>query len=145
VYTRTVNIGRDVDLLKLPAHLAARLHDIHARTVEINQNQVSFTGALFGFGNRWDLLVPFGFGDLTIDANALQLSYRLSFRQLMIVTSVMVGIMAGVGCSMFRSWEGLVIFPFGWTWLVGGNLAIGLPRFKKFIDSAIETAPRLGR
>ena len=145
MYTRTVNFDRDLDLLKLPAHMAARLGDIKARAVKVNQNNVSFTGGMFGFGSRWDVLVPFGFGDLTIDANALQLTYRLSFRQLIVVTTVMVGILAGVICYMSRSSEGLVFIPLGWAWLVGGNLAIGLPRFKKFIHSALESAPRLGR
>jgi hypothetical protein len=145
MHTRTVNLDRDLDLLKLPAHMAARLSDIKARAVKVNQNNVSFTGGLFGFGSRWDVLVPFGFGELTIDPNAFQLTYRLSFRQLIVVTTVMVGILAGVSWYMSRSSESLVFIPFAWTWLVGANLAIGLPRFKKFIHSALETAPRLGQ
>src|SRR5260370_14723797 len=32
--------------------------------------------------------------------------------------------------------------PFMWVWLVGANLAIGLPRFRSFVRDAITTAPR---
>jgi hypothetical protein len=63
MYTQVLNIDSAVDLSKLPAHLAVRLQQIKAGTIEVNQNHVSFTGGLFGSGrNRWDILVPFGFG-----------------------------------------------------------------------------------
>ena len=36
----------------------------------------------------------------------------------------------------------LPIMPFMWLWLVGGNLAIGIPRFKSLVTRAVATAPR---
>src|SRR2546426_1750981 len=146
MYARTVNFDSAVDLAMLPTHLADRLRQINARTVEVDQNRVSFSGGLFGSGgNRWDVLIPFGFGDLTVDSNTRQLRYRLSFRQLVVVSTIMVGILAGVGRYVFHSSAGLISALIWWVWLVGLNLFIGLPRFKKFINSALETAPRTNR
>jgi hypothetical protein len=142
MYTKTVNVDLAVDLAMLPAHLADRLRRINARTVEVDQNRILFTGGLFGSGgNRWGVLIPFGFGDLTVDSNTRQLRYRLSFRQLVVVATIMVGILAGFGYVIHSSaW--LISAAIAWVWLVGLNLFIGLPRFNKFVHSAIDTAPR---
>jgi hypothetical protein len=146
MYTKTVPFDSSVDLAMLPAHLADRLRQINARTVEADQNRVSFTGGLFGSGgNRWDVLIPFGFGDLTVDSNTRELRYSLSFRQLVVVATIMVGILVGFTCYAFHSSAGLISAPIWWIWLVGLNLFIGLPRFKKFVHSAIETASRTSR
>ena len=144
MYTKTLNIDSAVDLSNLPAHLAVRLQQIKAGTVEVNQNHVSFTGGLFGSGrNRWDILVPFGFGDVTVKSDTRQLTYRLSFRQLFVAGTIMVGILTGFSYFAWHSLlAGLVAAPIWWIWLVGGNLLIGLPRFKRFVNGAIETAPR---
>jgi hypothetical protein len=73
-----------------------RSRQIKARTVEVNQNHVSFSGGLFGLErNRWDILIPFGFGDLTVESETRQLTYRLSFRQLFAAGTIMVGILTG--------------------------------------------------
>lgn len=143
MYTKTLNVDSAVDLVKLPAHLAVRLEQIKAGTVEVNQNHVSFTGGLFGPGsNRWDILVPFGFGELIVESNTRQLTYRLSCRQLFVAGTIMVGILIGFSCIAWHSLAGLLAAPIWWIWLVGLNLLIGLPRFKRFVHSAVETAPR---
>jgi predicted MFS family arabinose efflux permease len=93
-------------------------------------------------------LVPFGFGELTVDGNVRRVQYRLSFRQIMLVATALMLFM-----TAFLLFEGppkpplrlLVIIPLGWAWLVGGNLAYGLPHFASFLRRAIETAPRLKR
>src|SRR5713226_3498439 len=95
MYTRTVNFDGDVDLATLPAHLANCLRRLDAREVEVDQNRVSFTGGMFRFVSNWNVLVPFGFGDLTVDSSARHIRYRLSFRQLVIFATAGVGIMAG--------------------------------------------------
>src|SRR2546422_3984331 len=104
MYARTVNFDSAVDLAMLPTHLADRLRQINARTVEVDQNRVSFSGGLFGScGNRWDVLIPFGVGDLAVDSNTRQLRDRLSFRQLVVVSTIMCRIFAGVGPHVFYS------------------------------------------
>lgn len=143
MYTKTLTIDSAVDLAKLPAHLAVRLQQIKAGTVEVNQNHISFTGGLFGQGrNRWDILIPFGFGDLTVESSTRQLRYRLSFRQLFLAGTIMVGILTGFSYFAWHSLSALLAAPIWWIWLVGINLLIGLPRFEKFVNSAVEAAPR---
>lgn len=145
MYTRTVSLSCEVDQRMLPAHLADCLRQINARTVKIDKDLVSFTGGVFGAGGRGDILIPFGFGDLTIDSNSRQLRYRLSFRQLFIGTTVLVAFIVGLTSYWYRWWDGLIVGIIGWVWLVGLNLFIGLPRFRKFVHSAIETAPHTNR
>jgi hypothetical protein len=145
MHTRTINFDGDVDLAALPAHLADCLRRLDARAVKVDQNRVSFTGGLFRLVGNWNVLIPFGFGDLMIDPIARNIRYRLSFRQLIIFATVGVGILIGSFAYESHSWGTVTFMPIAWIWLVGGNLAIGLPRFKKFLDSAIETAPRTNR
>jgi hypothetical protein len=143
MYEKTLDIDSGVDLSRLPAHLAVRLKEIKAENIQINQNHISFTGGLFGSGgNRWDVLVPFGFGDLTVKADTRQLMYRLSFRQLFVAGTIMVGILTGFSYFAWHLLGVLVAAPIWWIWLVGLNLFIGLPRFERFARAAIETAPR---
>lgn len=144
MYTKMLTIDSAVDLAKLPAHLAVRLQQINAGKVEVNENHISFTGGLFGPGrSRWDILNPFGFGDLTVESSTRQLRYRLSFRQLFLAGTIMVGILTGFAYFAWRSLSGLLVAaPIWWIWLVGLNLLIGHPRFEKFVNSAVETAPR---
>jgi hypothetical protein len=54
----------------------------------------------------------------------------------------MVGILTGFTYFAWHSWAGLLAAPVWWIWLIGGKVLIGLPRFEKFVSSAIETAPR---
>ena len=129
----------------LLGHLADCLTQINARTVKIDRDLISFTGGVFGAGSRQDILIPFGFGDLTIESNPRQLRYRLSFRQLFIGATVLVAIIVGLISYESNLSNGIIAGIIGWVWLVGLNLFIGLPRFKKFLDGAIETAPRMNR
>ena len=46
MYTKALNIESAVDLSKLAAHLAVRLQQIKAGTVEVNQNHVSLFRSL---------------------------------------------------------------------------------------------------
>jgi hypothetical protein len=67
MYTKTIKLDSGLDMTAFPTHLRDQLRRIKARTAEVHQNCVSFTGGPLGFeGNRWDILVPFGFGDLTV-------------------------------------------------------------------------------
>jgi hypothetical protein len=35
----------------------------------------------------------------------------------------------------------LFLLAFGWLWLIGGNLMVALPRFKRFLRDAVDTVP----
>jgi hypothetical protein len=146
-HTGAASFNPEVDLPALPLHLADCLRSVHARSVETEGNRVAFTGGLFRLVSNWNVLVPFGFGDLTVHIDAREVRYRLSFRQLVFAGTALVGLIAAFAVSAFlasgsSSWQPLLFIPLLWIWLVVVNLTIAIPRFKDFVRRAIETAPR---
>jgi len=143
MYKGTLTFDRDIDAAMLPNHLAESLRHINAQRVNVNHNRISFAGGIVGSRSKWDILLPFGFGDLTVDSDARQLRYRLSFRQLVVSATLMAGILSVSAHYLLHSPTGLLFAAIGWAWLVGLNLFIGIPRFKNFVKDAIKTAPCL--
>ena len=141
--TLTGNLSFDaaIDAAVLPNHFANCLWNVKASTVEILGNRVAFTRRLFRFVSNWNVLAPFESGDLTIDADSRQVHYRVSFRELVLLGTGMVGVMT----VFLRTSQVplLLIIPLMWLWLVGANLAIGIFRFKQFVVRAVRTAPHL--
>ena len=142
MYTRRLNFGDQVDMAVLPTHLANCLRGVEARAVKIEANRVRFRGGVFRVVSNWNVLCPFGFGDLTVHTNLHQVEYRLSVRELVLVGTTMTLSLTAFMLIESRSWHILAAIPFFWLWLVGANLAIGFNRFKSFLQHAIETAPR---
>jgi hypothetical protein len=75
VYMHTGDLPFDhgVDLTVLPTHLANCLRDVKARAIEIEGSHVAFTGGMFRLVSNWNVLVPFGYGDLTVDLTNRQI------------------------------------------------------------------------
>jgi hypothetical protein len=139
-----------VDLTVLPTHLASCLRDVRAGAVVIEGSHIAFTGGMFRLVTNWNVLVPFGYGDLTVDAINRQIRYRLSSRQLVIsatVVSVLIAVFVIVGMTASRGgpWQPILAIPLIWVWIVGGNLATGQWRFQRFLRRAVSTAPRQTR
>lgn len=140
--TGTLHLNSDVDLTALPNHLAECLWSVNASTVEIQGNSVAFTRRMFRLVSNWNVLVPFESGDFTIDAYTHQIRYRVSIRELVLLGTAMVGLMT-VFVLMSPNRQALLFMPLMWLWLVGGNLAIGIFRFKSFVGRAVGTAPHV--
>ncbi len=141
IRTGTVPFDQGVDSTSLPVHLAGRLRSVNASTVEILGNHVAFTAGVFRLVGNWNVLVPFGSGDLTVDSIACEVRYTLNCWQLVVIATVMTGLMAAF-LLLSGGNQVLWFVPFVWLWLVGGNLAIGIPRFRSLIARAVTTAPR---
>lgn len=110
----------------LSAHLANRLHDVSAKEVSVEGNSVSFVGGVFRFVTNWNVLVPFGFGDLTIDSANCEVSFRLSYRQLVVCTAV--GFLVIVAMLLFlglppTSWL-ILASPLIYVFAVISNVAV---------------------
>jgi hypothetical protein len=139
--TGTLSFGAEIDSAALPAHLADSLRDADASTVEIQGNRVTFTCQMFRFVSNWNVLAPFDSGDLTVDADARQVRFRVNIRRLVLFGTAMVGVMTAF-ILMSPVWQPLLLMPFMWLWLVGGNVAIGIHRFERFVGRAIaSTSP----
>jgi hypothetical protein len=147
MHTGDVPFDDGVDLTVLPTHLATCLRDVKACAIEIEGSHIAFTGGLLRVVSNWNVLVPFGYGDLTVDAIKRRIHYRLSSRQLVIVATVVSVVIAafvifGMTASRGGPWQPILAIPLIWIWIVGGNLTMGVWRFQRFLRSAVSTAPR---
>ena len=137
--TGTLSFDAEVDSAALPAYLADALRDADASTVEVRGNCVTFTRRMFRFVSNWNVLVPFESGDMTVDAVARQICYRVSIRQFVLLGTVVIGAITGFVLT-FRSWQFLFVMPLMWLWTVGGNVAIEIYRFERFVGHAMASA-----
>lgn len=115
--------------------------------MEVVGNRVTFTAGIFRVVGSWNVLVPFGSGELFVDSDSCEVRYTLNCWQLVIGATVMIVfaaaiLLASVSDSGGKTLWLLPVLPFMWLWLVGGNLAIGIPRFKSLVTRAVATAPR---
>ena len=86
MYRGCASFDQSVDSTRLPAHLADRLRLVQARNVQVEGYRVTFTGGMFRLVNNWNVLVPFGFGELTVDPERHEIQYAVSFRQLVLMS-----------------------------------------------------------
>ncbi|MGD0509987.1 MAG: hypothetical protein ABSA27_19465 [Terriglobales bacterium] len=129
-----------MDPTSLLNHLAECLWKVAASTVEIQGNRVLFTRRMLRLVSNWNVLVPFERGDLTVDADTREVRYCVSIRELVLwVTGMLV--VATIIILKSSAWQALLFVPLMWLWLVGGNLSLGIFRFKRFVARAIRTAP----
>ena len=137
----SIYFGEETDPEKLASHLADCLHDVDAKAVDLTDGHVAFKGGVFRMVSNWNVLAPFGSGEMRVDPVTRQVLYRLSARELVVVATAGIGIIATF-VLFTQAWQPLVMMPFIWLWIVGGNLAIGTFRFERFVCRSIESAPR---
>ncbi len=137
--TGTLSFDGEIDSTALPALLADALWKAEASSVETHGNCVTFTRQMFRFVGNSNVLVPFESGDLTVDAEARQIRYSLSIRQLVLFGTALVAVMSAF-LLMTPVWQPLLFMPFMWLWMVGANVAIGTYRFERFVGRALASA-----
>jgi hypothetical protein len=137
----SIYFGEETDPEKLASHLADCLYHADAKAVDLADGHVAFKAGVFRMVGNWNVLVPFGSGELRVDPVTRQVYYRLSARQLVVVASFGIFLMATF-VLFSQAWQPLVMMPFIWLWVVGGNLAIGVFRFERFLCRSIESAPK---
>jgi hypothetical protein len=146
--TGAVDFDREIDASLLPAHLASCLRDVDADAVQVKDNRVTFRAGIFRFVTNWNVLVAFGFGDLTVDSVTCKVRYCLSYRQLVIFTLIMAGVTAAtiliLGSLHGMSQSMLTVLPLGLV-VVFINLALRTYDFKRFLRRSIATAPHVSR
>jgi hypothetical protein len=141
-YTGTLEFDTGVDITALIAHLADYLRKLDARNIRTSYTSVSFRGGLFRTVSSGNILIPFGYGELIVDETAHEVGYGLCFRQLICVVTTLLGLGYVAEWPVTR-FEPVVPLVLGISWLslVGGNLMIGIPRFQRFLRSAIDSLP----
>jgi len=125
-----LDFGPEIDPSLLPAHLAECLRSVDADAVEITNNRVTFEGGVFRFVTNWNVLVPFGFGDVIVDSEARAVPYGRPLG------------MPHIG--LWRCpWAPKVILTLLLFVSVAGfiNLTIRISNFERFLRRSIATAP----
>lgn len=140
----TLYMGADIDVAGLPTHLADRLDQASASTVDVQGQRVMFTAGMFRPVTNWNVLVPFDSGVITVDATARQVLYEVSCRRLVLLGTGMVCLMT-VFILLSPARQLILAIPIMWLWLVGGNLVLGTIRFESFLGRAIASAPQISR
>jgi hypothetical protein len=143
--TTTGKIGfpAGVSTSELLAHLADCLRDVSAKEVRVEGNSVSFVGGVFRFVTNWNVLAPFGFGDLTIYSANSEVSFRLSYRQLVVYTGIMFLLVGAVLLFIGlppASWL-ILAAPIIYLIAVISNIAVGVLHFRYFLRRSISTGP----
>lgn len=140
-----VSFSTQVDSSTLAVRIADALLREQASDVRIAGDRVTFSVAAFRFVSSWNVLGPFTSGELVIDRNFAVVLYLLSIRRLVYTAALTPLVMIGFLVFASRSWIPVLFAPVFSAWLFGGNLLIGLPRFRSFLARAVAMAAAVRR
>ncbi len=131
------------------SHIEQMLGDAKAKSTSLGGGKVEFIGGFFRAVGNWNILVPFGSGQVWAEmegADVLVVRYRLSTVQLFVTIT---GALAALAIFLLfaSGFAGLAtMFPFfaiGWAWLFGANYVTGLIRFPSWLRRGILEIPEL--
>jgi hypothetical protein len=113
------------------------IRDSKPTSLRLNDGVLTYRAGVFRFVNNWNHLVSIGSGEIRFSQQGelVLIHYRISFVQMFIIVSVMVGLVFG-----FVAQAPLGSIVLGWLWLFGGNYLITLYRFPRFLRAAAEKA-----
>ncbi|MCX6851525.1 MAG: hypothetical protein NTY98_21700 [Verrucomicrobia bacterium] len=122
----------------LPAIEAAvkeALIEAKAEDLSVKPGEICFRGGMFRLVNGHNQLLAISAGKIcfTRQGALVLIRYRISFVQMMIVVTAMVGLV--FGCFAHAPYEFLVS---GWLWIFGGNYFSTLYRFPRLLRAAAE-------
>lgn len=126
--------------------LAAGLERERPRTLVRHLDHLDFQGGVFRWVSSWNLLLPVdrGWVAVTDAAEGLRVTYELSYRQLFVIVTAMVGIFLAPAVLTVRLTPPLgkvLLIAGAWAWLFGGNFFTTAVRFPRFIRRAIGVDP----
>ena len=129
---RLIATRADMSIADLPQQLARGLRDVRGRNIIVSGDTVGFLGNVFQF--NWNVLATVTRGEIRFDRNAGLLHYCLSFTEVIVLSTLVVGIMGW--CAATNGVPGVAIIvglPLIWLCFVGMNILIGVLRFDHFL------------
>ena len=113
------------------------IRDSKPTSLSVKDGVVSFRAGVFRFVNNWNQLISISSGEIRLSQRGelVLIDYRISFVQMFIIVSMMVGLIFG-----FVAQAPLGFVVVGWLWLFGGNYFLTLYRFPRFLRAAAEKA-----
>jgi len=115
------------------------------RSLDVSGDTISFRGGVFRLVSSWNLLAPIGRGEIAVGTteSGLAVSYRISFRELIVVVTVMILTMM----FLILSSEGVEKLPviasllgIGWLYMVTASIAFAIMRFNGFVRKCAMSA-----
>ena len=119
-----------------------------AKAVAIRRDDtaVRFRGGVFRLVSSSNILGPISNGVLEVSpsANGVSVRYRVTFTQLLVIVTLMVGAFLGpfvmTELNIPRA-GGLAILAVAWLWLFGGNFVLTRLRFPAFLVRSLARPP----
>ncbi len=129
---------RDVTVEQAIDRLEGALAQAKAVALRREGSAVQFRGGVFRLVSNWNVLVPISNGVLEVSptANGVSICYRVTFRQMLVVVTLMVGVFFGpfvMAAPNTSVAGGLGILSVSWLWLFGGNFVLTRWRLPAFL------------
>ncbi len=130
----TVGTSAGLSASQAVAAIAEAIRAEKPTSMDASADTVTFSSGVFRFVSGWNLLVPIRSGTVRCvqTHEGVVVHYRVSFVQMLLVVSLMVGLM--FGCIARAPMPFLI---FAWAWLFGGNYVLTLYRFPRFLRCAL--------
>jgi len=111
------------------------LENEKAKKIVVSGNKITFRGGMFRFVSKSNLLVTIDHGQVQVEElpTELHVTYRLSFLQIFVLTSVFVMFLVFILHDTIVSSRNASYLILIWLWVFGGNFAVGLFRFRRFL------------
>jgi len=138
MYSGAIKYDVNLEPSVLANALADCLLEVDAKNVFIMGNFIFFTGGIFRLVSNWNVLGPFGRGELEIDPVGKQVLFRLSLAQ-----SIITSFLSAAGLGIFMIAVGAPIqfvatfLPVIWIVPLGANYFTGVSRFSSFLNKSI--------
>jgi hypothetical protein len=139
----SIPIPLEADLRSLPSHIAVCLRATGAREVTIVGDSVEFRNGGPLQVSRWNVLNAFSRGVFSINSEGCSLEYALSCRGTIIEVTIFLSVFSAI-LFLLKLWQGFVMVPVFWVFIVGTNFWVGIPRFRTFAERVIANAPATG-
>jgi hypothetical protein len=119
-------------LTTIAAAVEDALHEAKAKKLFVKPGEISFRGGIFRFVDGHNQLGAISSGKIrfTQQGDLVLIHYRISFVQLLVIVTLMVGLMFARAPHEF--------LVFGWLWIFGGNYLTTLYRFPRLLLAAAE-------
>lgn len=117
------------------AAVESALREAKAKKLAVKPGEISFRGGIFRFVDSLNQLSAISSGKILFSqqGDLVLIQYRISFLQMLIGVTLMVGLMFGY---FARAPHEFLVF--GWLWIFGGNYFTTLYRFPRFLRAAAE-------
>ncbi len=131
-----------VSTAALKAALKFELSRHAPSSLEEGEDSVTFTAGPLRFVANFNVLAPIDGGRINIDQSGpdLVLRYQISFMHVIVIATVVLGTVFGAETFLVKDFTprdaGTMSFAI-WLWICGGNIALGLFRFRALLRHAL--------